>query len=59
MFENQARAERYDISKALFTCKLAEGIPVSPRVIKMIGYIKTLTKPGCEIKDDLATDVIL
>jgi hypothetical protein len=25
----------------------------------MIGYIETLTKLGCEIKDDLATDVIL
>jgi hypothetical protein len=59
MFENQARAERYDISKALFACKLAEGIPVSPHVIKMIGYIETLTKLGCDIKDDLATDVIL
>jgi hypothetical protein len=38
---------------------LAEGSPVSPHVIKMMGYIETLTKLGCEIKDDLATDVIL
>jgi hypothetical protein len=59
MFENQARAERYNISKALFACKLAEGSPVSPHVIKMMGYIKTLTELGCEIKDDLATNVIL
>jgi hypothetical protein len=59
MFENQARAERYNISKALFACKLVEGSPVSPHVIKMIGYIKTLTKLGCKIKYDLATDVIL
>jgi hypothetical protein len=28
MFENQARAERYDISKALFACKLVEGSPI-------------------------------
>jgi hypothetical protein len=28
-------------------------------VIKMMGYIETLTKLCCEIKDDLATDVIL
>jgi hypothetical protein len=28
-------------------------------VIKMMGYIETLIKLGCEIKDDLATDVIL
>jgi hypothetical protein len=59
MFENQAMAERYNISKALFTYKLAEGSPVSPHVIKMMGYIETLTKLGCEIKDDLTTDVIL
>jgi hypothetical protein len=44
----------------LFASKLAEGgSPVSPHVIKMMGYIETLTKLGCEIKDDLATDVIL
>jgi hypothetical protein len=59
MFENQARAERYNISKALFTCKLAEGSLVSPSVIKMMGYIETLDKLGCELKDDLTTDVIL
>jgi hypothetical protein len=59
MFENQVRAERYNISKALFACKLAKGSPVSPHVINMMGYNETLTKLGCEIKDDLATDVIL
>jgi hypothetical protein len=59
MFENQARAERYNISKALFTCKLAEDSPVSPHVIKMMDYIETLDKLSCELKDDLATDVIL
>jgi hypothetical protein len=59
MFENQARAERYNISKALFACKLAEGTLVNPHVIKMMGYIETLDKLGCELKDDLAIDVIL
>jgi hypothetical protein len=59
MFQNQARAERYNISKALFVCKMTEGSPVSPHVIKMMGYIETLTKLGCEIKDDLATNVVL
>jgi hypothetical protein len=59
MFENQARSERYNISKALFPCNLAEGSPVSPHVIKMMGYIETLAKLGCEFNDDLATDVIL
>jgi hypothetical protein len=59
MFENQARAERYNISKALFACKLVEGSSVSHHVIKMMVYIETLTKLGCEIMDKLATDVIL
>jgi hypothetical protein len=59
MFENQVRVVRYNISKALFTCKLAEGSPISPHVIKVMGYIETLTKLGCEIKDDPATSVIL
>jgi hypothetical protein len=59
MFENQTRAERYNISKALFACKLAEGSPISPHVTKMMGYIATLDKLGCELKDNLGTDVIL
>jgi hypothetical protein len=59
MFENQARVEIYNILKALFPCKLAEGSPVSPHVIKMIGYIETLAKLGCELKDELTTDLIL
>jgi hypothetical protein len=59
MFENQARAERYNILKALFACKLTEGSPVSPHVVKMMGYIETLDKLGCELKDDLALDMIL
>jgi hypothetical protein len=59
IFENQARVERYNISKALFACKLAEGSPISLHVIKMMGYIETLIKLGCKIKDDLAIDVIL
>jgi hypothetical protein len=59
IFENQAMTERYNISKALFACKLADGSPVSPHVIKMMGYIDTLDKLCCELKDDMATDVIL
>jgi hypothetical protein len=59
MFENQARVDRYNMSKALFACKLVEGSLVSSRMIKIMGYTETLTKLGCEIKDDLATDMIL
>jgi len=59
MFENQARVDRFNTSKALFGCKLAEGAPVSPHVIKMIGYIESLQGLGFPLNDDLATDVIL
>ena len=59
MFQNQARTETFNISKSLFVCKLAEGSPVSPHVIKMIGYIETLDRLGSELHQDLATDVIL
>jgi hypothetical protein len=59
IFENKARAERYNISKALFVCKLAEGSSINLHVINMMGYIETLNKLGCDLKDDLATDVIL
>ena len=59
MFENQARSERYNISKSLFACRLAENGSVSPHVIKMIGYIENLEKLGAALHPDLATDVIL
>ncbi|KAG8501203.1 hypothetical protein CXB51_003328 [Gossypium anomalum] len=36
LYQRQARQERFDISKALFQCKLAEGSPVGPHVLKMI-----------------------
>jgi hypothetical protein len=59
MFKNKARVKRYNISKVLFACKLTEGSPISPHVIKMMGYTETLDKLGCELNDDLTTDVIL
>ena len=59
MFENQARVDRFNTSKALFGCKLAEGAPVSPHVIKMIGYIESLQRLCFPLDDDLTTDVIL
>ncbi|KAJ1277336.1 hypothetical protein BS78_05G286900 [Paspalum vaginatum] len=59
MFESQARVERYNTSKALFGSKLAEGSPVSPHVIKMIGHIEALDRLGLELELGLAVDVIL
>ncbi|KAG8497203.1 hypothetical protein CXB51_008568 [Gossypium anomalum] len=59
LYQGQARQERFDISKALFQCKLAEGRPVGPHVLKMIGYIESLSKLGFPLSQELATDVIL
>ncbi len=59
MFEDQARAERFNTSKSLFACRLAEGNPVSPHVIKMISYTKSLDKLGFPLSRKLATDLIL
>ncbi|KAJ1270543.1 hypothetical protein BS78_06G059800 [Paspalum vaginatum] len=57
MFESQARVEKYNTSKALFGSNLAEGNPISPHVIKMIGHIEALGRLG--IEPELTTDVIL
>jgi hypothetical protein len=35
------------------------GSPVCPHAIKMMGYIETLDKLGFELKDDLASNMIL
>ena len=59
MFENQTRVDRFNASEALFGSKLAEGAPVSPHVIKMIGYIESLQKLGFPLNDDLTIGVIL
>ncbi|KAJ1279198.1 hypothetical protein BS78_04G136800 [Paspalum vaginatum] len=56
MFENQARVERYHTLNAPFGCKLAEGSPVSPHVIKMIGHIKALDRLGFELDPKIAMD---
>ena len=42
MFETQARMERYQVSRALLSCKLAEGAPLSLHLIKVVGYVKSL-----------------
>jgi gag-polypeptide of LTR copia-type len=59
LYQGQARQERYDTSKALFQCKMAEGTPVGTHVLKMIGYIESLEKLGFKLRKELATDVIL
>ena len=46
-------------TKALTTCKMAPGTPVSAHAFKMKGYINTLEKFGIAIPQGLAIDLIL
>ena len=56
MFQARARHERYVTTKALTTCKMAPGTPVSAYVLKMKRYIEKL---GIAIPQGLAIDLIL
>ena len=59
MFQQQARQERYETTKALHSCKMAEGTSVSAHVLKMKGYIEHLDRLGFPLSQELATDLIL
>src|SRR3954463_3941626 len=59
MFQDQARTERYNVSKSFVDCKLAEGAALGPHVIKMVGYSQTLENLGFPLGQELATDFIL
>ena len=59
MFQKQARQERYETTKALHSCKMAEGASVSAHVLKMKGYIEHLDRLGFPLSQELATDLIL
>ncbi|KAK2372365.1 secreted RxLR effector protein [Trifolium repens] len=59
LYAEQARHERFEVSKSLFQCKLSEGSPVGPHVLKMIGYVGNLERLGFPLEKELATDLIL
>ena len=59
MFQMQARTERFNVWRSLMDCKLKEGDPLSPHVIKMIGYMQALDRLGFPLGDELSTDTIL
>ncbi|KAK2382606.1 hypothetical protein QL285_070128 [Trifolium repens] len=59
LYEEQARHERFEVSKTLFQCRLAEGSPVGPHVLKMIGYVENLERLGLALEQELAIDLIL
>jgi hypothetical protein len=59
IFTTQARTERFNVCKAFVECKLAEGAPIGPHVIKMVGYVQRLEKLGFPLGKELTTDFIL
>jgi hypothetical protein len=59
LYQEQARIERFEVYRALFQAKLAKGSPVSPHMLKMIGYVGNLTRLGFPLGNELATDLIL
>ena len=59
MFQAQAKTERYEVSQALLSCKLKDGDPLSPHVIKMVGYVQSLDRLDFPISEEFATDIVL
>jgi hypothetical protein len=59
LYQEKERHERFEVSKSLFQGKLAEGAPIGPHVLKMIGYVENLKRLGFPLRKELATDLIL
>src|SRR4051812_6631363 len=59
MFQVQARTERFKVWRSLMDCKLKEGGPLSPHVIKMMGYMQALDRLGHPLTSESATNTIL
>jgi hypothetical protein len=58
MFQQQTRAERYEISQALLDFKMVEGSSVSVHVIKLHEYIQRLEAMCVPFRQELGTDLI-
>ncbi|EOY04065.1 Retrotransposon protein, putative [Theobroma cacao] len=59
LFDKEGRTERYEISKELFRCKMAEGSSVKPHVLKMIGPIERLGQLGLAMYHELSINLVL
>ena len=54
LFEEQNRTERYEISKALFRCRIVEGTSDMRHDLKMNGYIEHLDCLGFMMDAELS-----
>ncbi|XP_042444019.1 uncharacterized protein LOC122029135 [Zingiber officinale] len=59
LFQESARVERYEISRALFNIMLEERNQVGSHILKMIRYIERLESLGSKLDQDLAIDLLL
>src|SRR3954466_13964110 len=59
LYLKQARTERYEITKQLWECKMAEGSSQSEHVIKLVGYAQRLNALGFAIPTTFGTDILL
>ena len=59
MFQVQARTERFATTKALISCRMTPGTPVSAYVLKMKGYLDALERLDVRVPRELAIDLIL
>ena len=59
LFDEQARTERYEISKQLFRSKMMEGTSVATHGLKILGLIEKLGSLGFVMDHELSVDLIL
>ena len=59
LYLKRARTKRYEITKQLSECKMAEGSSISEHVIKLVGYAQRLSDLGFAIPATLGTDILL
>jgi len=59
MFRYQIRQDRYETTKALMSCKMAEGDSVGYHVTHMRGYLDHLERLGFPVQQEIAAGIIL
>ena len=59
LFHEQARSERFEVSKLLFHSKIQEGTSPIQYALKMNGYIVRLDQLGFGMDNELSIDLIL
>ena len=59
LFHEQARSERFEVSKMIFNLRMQEGTSVVQYALKMHGYIVRLDQLGFGMDNELSIDLIL